>query len=116
MKKISGDECFTTLDNDGFLLYYFSASWCKPCQSILNDIINLSNIYTGKVRFFKVDIDDDDNNEICEKCGIVSVPSFLLFKDREYINRIVGANIETIIQFINKNCNIIVEKNNLNKE
>lgn len=99
MIELSGDECFTTLDNDGFLLYYFTASWCKPCQEIYNDIIKL-NKGIKDLNIFKIDISDDDNDEICETCMIKSVPSFLLFKDREYIDRIVGANLKGLISML----------------
>ena len=88
MIEISGDECFNKLDEQGYLVYYFTASWCKPCQRILGDIIKLSEDDNYNVSFYKIEITDEDNNEICEKCGIKSVPSFLLFKDRTYIDRL----------------------------
>ena len=53
------------------------------------------------------EITDEDNNEICEKCGVKSVPSFLLFKDRTYIDRTVGANIKNLKEMIE---NIITNK------
>ena len=63
---ISGDECFTSLDNEGYILYYFTASWCGPCQRIWEDFLKLTESY--QIIFFKIDISDDENNEICEKC------------------------------------------------
>ncbi|MBE18344.1 MAG: thiol reductase thioredoxin [Nitrospinae bacterium] len=102
MNNTSGDECYNNLDNKGYLLYYFTATWCKPCQGILNDVEILADKYKGKIIFFKVDISDDDNNEFCETCKVNSVPSFLLFKDRKYIDRITGANIPALINMINK--------------
>ena len=39
---------------------------------------------------------------ICEKCNVDSVPSFLLFKDRTYIERITGANLEAVSIMLNK--------------
>lgn len=107
MIEISGDECFNKLDEQGYLVYYFTASWCKPCQRILGDIIKLSEDDNYNVSFYKIEITDEDNNEICEKCGIKSVPSFLLFKDRTYIDRTVGANIKNLKEMIE---NIITNK------
>ena len=98
---ISGDECFTNLDNEGYILYYFTASWCGPCQRIWEDFLKLTNNYPN-ILFFKIDISDDENNEICEKCNVESVPSFLLFKDRTYIERITGANLNAVSTMLNK--------------
>lgn len=98
---ISGDECFTSLDNEGFILYYFTASWCGPCQRIWEDFLKLTDRYPN-ILFFKIDISEDENNEICEKCNVDSVPSFLLFKDRTYIERITGANLEAVSIMLNK--------------
>ena len=98
---ISGDECFSSLDNEGFILYYFTASWCGPCQRIWEDFLKLTDRYPN-ILFFKIDISEDENNEICEKCNVDSVPSFLLFKDRTYIERITGANLEVVSIMLNK--------------
>ena len=98
---ISCDECFTNLDNEGYILYYFTASWCGPCQRIWEDFLKLTNNYPN-ILFFKIDISDDENNEICEKCNVESVPSFLLFKDRTYIERITGANLNAVSTMLNK--------------
>tara|TARA_Y100001970_G_C14142809_1_gene808165 strand:- start:1082 stop:1402 length:321 start_codon:yes stop_codon:yes gene_type:complete len=98
---ISGDECFSTLDNNGYILYYFTANWCKPCQSIWNDIIEISDRYTT-ILFYKIDIDDEDNNEICEKCNIKSIPSFFLFNNRNFIQKMEGANIDRLKDILDK--------------
>lgn len=98
---ISGDECFTSLDNEGYIIYYFTASWCGPCQRIWEDFLKLTESYPN-ILFFKIDISDDENNEICEKCNVESVPSFLLFKDRNYVNRITGANLQKVKEMLNK--------------
>ena len=101
MNIISGDDCFTTLDQEGYILYYFTASWCGPCQRIWNDFLKLSEKYSN-VLFFKIDISDEDNTEICETCKVDSVPSFLLFKDRTYIERIVGSNLKSVEDMLDK--------------
>ena len=112
MIEISGDECFNKLDEQGYLVYYFTASWCKPCQRILGDIIKLSEDDNYNVSFYKIEITDEDNNEICEKCNISSVPSFLLFKDRNFIDRVNGANREKLMDMINTKCINNIEKGN----
>jgi len=101
MKIISGDECYTTLDQEEYILYYFTASWCGPCQRIWDDFLKLSENYSN-ILFFKIDISDDDNTEICESCNVDSVPSFLLFKNRNFIERVVGANLKVVEDMLNK--------------
>ena len=101
MDVISGDQCFTTLDQEGYILYYFTATWCGPCQRIWNDFLELSKKYNN-ILFFKVDMSNEDNTEICEKCKVDSVPSFLLFKDRVYLERVVGADLKGLEEMLKK--------------
>jgi|TARA_Y100000389_G_scaffold199154_1_gene236999 thioredoxin 1 len=107
MEEIKGDNCFHKLDLNQYLIFYFTASWCGPCQKIAPEIIKLSNeLDVSKIIFFKIDIDEEENNEICEKCQIKSVPSFLLLKDRNYLDRVQGANLEKIKEMISKNVKV----------
>lgn len=104
MEEIKGDDCFRKLDLSQYLIFYFTASWCGPCQQIAPKIIELSEeLDPEKILFFKIDIDEEDNNELCEKCNITSVPSFLLFKDRTYLDSVKGANLEKIKEMIINN-------------
>ena len=83
MKEISGDDCFKVLDNNKYILLYFGASWCSPCQKVLPLMDNLINEYDSNlIDFYKIDIDRSENKTICDKCKIKSVPAFLLFNGR----------------------------------
>jgi thioredoxin 1 len=111
MKIISGDDCFRTLDLDGYIFFYFTASWCGPCQRILPDLNQLINKLEGHpIQFFKIDIDESENDEICAKCSVDSVPSFILFKDRTFLAKVKGANIQNIVTMLTEQCEFI--KNN----
>ena len=102
MKELVGKECFQILDNKEYILFYFGASWCKPCQEILPSMEDLIREYDQKIiQFYKIDIDNKENKLICEKCKIKVVPSFLLFKERTFINRTKGNNIHSIREMIN---------------
>lgn len=102
IKDISGDDCYHALDNDGLILFYFTAIWCVPCQKIWEKFKDMTEDHKN-VHFFKIDVSDEDNNEISEKCNIESIPSFLLFNNRTYIDRITGANLKGLNEMINKN-------------
>ena len=106
MEEISGDDCFRVLDNKEFILFYFTASWCQPCQRVYPDIIKIiKELNTNKVLFYKIDISDDDNNEIVEKCKVESVPTFMLLKERTFINKFLGADSEGFESLlVNNNC------------
>ena len=105
MNCVQGDDCFKILDLEQYILFYFTASWCGPCQKVYPDLLELiKTLDSSKVMIYKIDIDEEENNEICEKCQIKSVPSFLLFKNRSLVDKTQGANIETIQNMINNKC------------
>lgn len=103
MKEISGDDCFRVLDDNNLVLFYFTASWCGPCQKISPKVQELSEKLSGRVNCYKISIDDDDNSEVCEKCQIKSVPTFILFKQRNSLGIINGGKLEELIQLIKNN-------------
>lgn len=85
-------------------IYYFTAKWCGPCKSISGDIQLLNDKYSN-VNFYKIDVDDENNNDIINKYEITSIPSFLFFKDGKMIKKITGTDIKTIEKLINDNFN-----------
>ena len=104
MESVTGDECFSKLDLEQHVLFYFAAGWCKPCQEAGPIVEKLFKEYdSNKVRFFKVDMVNEENREFIDKCEVYNIPSFVLFKDREYIERVVGGNIEGIKNLIGFN-------------
>ena len=108
MEILSGDDCFRALDIDDYVFFYFTASWCGPCQRILPELNELIKALDSQpIRFYKIDIDDDENDELCEKCKVESVPSFLLFKNREFLSRTQGADIRGILNMLQDKCDFI---------
>ena len=103
MEEVSGDDCFRALDDSKMVLFYFTASWCGPCQRIYPMVKDLSEKISEKVSCYKISIDDDDNSEVCEKCQIKSVPTFILFKNRSSLGIINGGKLDELIQLIKNN-------------
>jgi thioredoxin len=64
----------------------FSATWCGPCKA-LNPILDEISDSTD-IKVVKIDV--DTNQELAIEHGIRSVPTMLLFKKGELINRISG--------------------------
>ena len=65
------------------------ATWCGPCRMIAPVVEELSKEYAGKMKFCKVNV--DDNNETAAQFGIRSIPTLLLFKNGEMAGQVVGA-------------------------
>jgi thioredoxin 1 len=102
LEEINGDKCFEVLDQDRYVVFYFGASWCGPCQQVLPKLDELSKKYdTNIINFYKIDIDLEENKTICDKCDIKVVPAFLFFKGRSFINRTKGNNMPGVIEMIN---------------
>ena len=117
MEKISGDDCYKALDLKDHILFYFTANWCKPCRVVAPLMEAMGLEYQNQnVKFYKVDIDDEDNSELCKQCEIKQVPVFLLFKDRNFIDKVLGGNIDKIKELINNNLNKQETKQIFNKD
>jgi len=83
------DSNFTEMVNKHSLaLIDFWAPWCGPCLALAPTIEELANEYAGKVLIGKLNV--DDNPKTAERFRIFSVPTVLLMKDGDEVDRIVG--------------------------
>ena len=60
----------------------------------------MEGLDSNKIKFYMVDI--DENDDLCEKCNIKSVPTFILFKDKNEVGQCKGADIEIPCSKFNK--------------
>lgn len=67
----------------------FWAPWCGPCKTMIPIIEELTEEYAGKVKFVKMNV--DDNGETAGKFSVMSIPTFIIFKDGEPAATFVGA-------------------------
>ena len=67
----------------------FWAEWCGPCKVIAPMLEELADEYDGKIKFVKVDT--EENFETPSSYGILSLPTLLVFKEGQQIERITGA-------------------------
>ncbi len=70
------------------VLVDFTAAWCGPCKMLEPVISQLSKDWAGKVMFFKLDV--DDNNDLTMKYGVMGVPTLILFVNGSPVQRITG--------------------------
>jgi thioredoxin 1 len=77
------------LKSDLPVLVDFWAEWCGPCRMVGPIVDEIANEYDGKVSVGKMNV--DENPEIPSKYGIRSIPTLLVFKNGELVEKIVGA-------------------------
>lgn len=78
------------LKSDKPVVVDFWAAWCGPCRMVGPIIDELSQEYDGKAVVGKVDV--DSNQEYAAKYGVRNIPTVLVFKGGEIVNRQVGVS------------------------
>lgn len=76
------------LKSDKPVMVDFWAAWCGPCRMVGPIIEQISEEYKGKAVVGKVDV--DAHQEYAAKYGVRNIPTVLVFKNGEIINRQVG--------------------------
>jgi thioredoxin 1 len=76
------------LKSDKPVLVDFWAPWCGPCRMVSPLVEELAEEYGGKVKFFKLNTDDNVNTAVTY--GIRSIPTLLIFKGGQPVDQIIG--------------------------
>ncbi|MFD0047759.1 thioredoxin [Actinomycetes bacterium NPDC127524] len=82
------DQSFSTETNEGLVLADFWAPWCGPCKMIAPVLEELDSEMGEKVKIVKLDV--DENQETAGKFGVMSIPTLILLKDGEVVDKVVG--------------------------
>lgn len=77
------------LDAQGPVLVDFWATWCGPCRMIAPHLKTIAAEYDGQLTVAKVDTDQNQN--MAMKYAVRSIPTLILFKNGEPVERITGA-------------------------
>ncbi|TFD92457.1 thioredoxin [Jeotgalibacillus sp. R-1-5s-1] len=95
------DQTFTEETKDGLVLADFWATWCGPCKMIAPVLEELDADMGDKVKIVKLDV--DENQETASKFGVMSIPTLVVFKDGEIVDKVVGFQPkEALEELLNK--------------
>ncbi len=76
------------LDKNGVTVVDFFAPWCGPCRKMAEVLAQIADEYQGKINIYK--LNTDENLETAKSMSISSLPSVLVYKDGEALERMVG--------------------------
>jgi thioredoxin 1 len=95
------DQSFSSEISDGLVLVDFWAPWCGPCKMIAPVLEELDAEMSETVKIVKIDV--DVNQETASNFGIMSIPTLVLFKDGQPVDKVVGFNPkEALVDLVNK--------------
>jgi thioredoxin 1 len=93
------NEKVVILDKDNFeqeviqsdkpVLIDFWASWCGPCRAVAPVIDQLAEEFSGKAKVGKINV--DEQNELASRYRIMSIPTVMLFKNGQVVEKLIGA-------------------------
>ena len=78
-----------TIDKFPLLLVDFWAPWCGPCRMMSPLIDQIGKDYVGRLVVGKVNV--DENPTVSRQFGISSIPTLILFKRGQTVNKIIGS-------------------------
>lgn len=82
------DQTFKANIKEGLVLVDFWAPWCGPCKMIAPMLEEIDSEMGNKVTIIK--LDTDENQETTSAFGVMSIPTLILFKDGEAVEKVIG--------------------------
>lgn len=102
MTRVLTSADFDSTIASGVTLVDMYADWCGPCQAIAPVIAELAQEYEWKANITKLDV--DASNDIAAKFGVMSIPTILIFKDGQLVDKTVGLSDKaSLVALLDKN-------------
>lgn len=67
----------------------FYADWCGPCKMMAPLVKEMAELYDGKIKIGKLNVDENPNTAVQYK--VMSIPTFMVFKKGEKVTAVSGA-------------------------
>ena len=90
---LTGDNFDRVLADNPVVAVDFWATWCGPCKMLASVIEELADDFDGRAVIGKVDV--DENEDLARRFGIMSIPTVLIFKDGQLVDKHVGFRQKT---------------------
>ncbi len=78
------------------VLIDFMADWCGPCKMMAPMVEEFAKEYEGELKVGQINVDEQP--EIAQKYGVMSIPMFAFIKDGELVDSAVGAQSKAKLQ------------------
>lgn len=87
----------------GVVLVDFWATWCGPCKMLAPNVEEIAKEYEGRAVVGKVDV--DENPDLAERFGIMSIPALFVFVNGEVKEKLIGYRLKMqIAEVLDKYC------------
>lgn len=90
------DSTLSSEVQDGITLVDFWAPWCGPCKMLGPVLEELEAEFAPRIKIAKLNI--DENNITASQLGIMSIPTMVLYKDGQPVEKIVGYQPKEVLK------------------